>query len=80
MTSTPVVNALRLFGENFDFPKIKKLKTVRSDVLTSTTMCKQCYFGGAAVAQWIRSRLPSCRPGFESQAHHLHFFQFEFKL
>ena len=34
---------------------------------------------GAAIAQWIRSRLPSCR-GFESQAHHLRFFQFEFKL
>ena len=35
---------------------------------------------GAAVAQWIRSRLPSCRPGFESQAHHLRFYQFKFKL
>ena len=31
---------------------------------------------GAAMAQWIRLRLPSCRPGFESQAHHLHFYQF----
>ena len=29
---------------------------------------------GAAIAQWIRLRLPSCRPGFESQAHHLCFF------
>ena len=28
----------------------------------------------AGVAQWIRLRLPSCRPGFESQAHHLCFF------
>ena len=26
---------------------------------------------GAAVAQWIRLRLPSFRPGFEFQAHHL---------
>ena len=33
-------------------------------------------FRGAAIAQWIRLRLPSCRPGFESQAHHLCFFQF----
>ena len=33
--------------------------------------------GGAAVAQWIHSRLPSCHPGFESQAHHLRFFQFK---
>ena len=32
---------------------------------------------GAAIAQWIRLHLPSCRPGFESQAHHLCFFQFK---
>ena len=30
----------------------------------------------AALAQWIRLRIPSCRPGFESQAHHQHFYQF----
>ena len=29
---------------------------------------------GAAIAQWIRLRLPSCRPGFESQAHHPRFY------
>ena len=34
------------------------------------------FFRGAAIAQWIRLRLPSWRPGFESQAHHLRFFQF----
>ena len=28
---------------------------------------------GAAIAPL---RLPSCGPGFKSQAHHLHFFQF----
>ena len=32
------------------------------------------------VAQWIRLRLPSCRPRFESQAHHLCFFQFKFEF
>ena len=31
---------------------------------------------GADIAQWIRLRLPSCHTGFESQAHHLCFFQF----
>ena len=33
--------------------------------------CKQPIFllRGAAIAQWIRLRLPSCRPGFKSQAH-----------
>ena len=30
----------------------------------------------AAIAPWFRLRLPSCSPGFESQAHHLRFFQF----
>ena len=30
----------------------------------------------AAIAPCFRLRLPSCGPGFESQAHHLHFFQF----
>ena len=30
----------------------------------------------ATIAQWIRLCLPSCCPGFESQAHHLRFFQF----
>ena len=35
---------------------------------------------GAAVAQWIRSRLPSCHPGFKSQAHHLRFFHFKFEF
>ena len=30
----------------------------------------------AAIAPWFRLRLPSCGPRFESQAHHLCFFQF----
>ena len=29
-----------------------------------------------AIAQWIRLRLPSCRPGFKSQTHHIFFIQF----
>ena len=29
---------------------------------------------GSTIAQWIRLRLPFCHPGFESQAHHLHFY------
>ena len=31
-------------------------------------------FWGAAIAQWIHLRLPSCRPGFDSQALHLCFY------
>ena len=34
----------------------------------------------AAIAQWIHLRLPSCGPGFESQAHQLCFYRFIFKL
>ena len=34
----------------------------------------------AAIAPWFRLRLSSCGPGFESQAHHLCFFQFVLKL
>ena len=30
----------------------------------------------AAIAPWFCLRLPSCGPGFESQAHHPCFFQF----
>ena len=43
---------------------------------------KSMVVGDAPVAQWICLLLPFCRPGFESQAHHLCFnqFQFEFKL
>ena len=32
--------------------------------------------GVAAIAPWFRLHLPSCGPGFESQAHHSSFFQF----
>ena len=34
----------------------------------------------AAIAPWFRLCLPSCDPGFKSQAHHLLFFQFVLKL
>ena len=37
-------------------------------------MLKITFIGGAAIAQWIRLRLPSCHHGFKSQAHHLRFY------
>ena len=37
-------------------------------------LIKKINLRGAAIAQWIRLHLPSCCPGFESQAHHLCFF------
>ena len=39
-----------------------------------------CLIWDAALAQWIRLCLPSCRPWFESQAHHLHFYLSIFEL
>ena len=39
-----------------------------------SSSCGNIPLRGAAIAQWIRLRLPSRRPGFESQAHHLRFF------
>ena len=38
------------------------------------------HYRGAAIAQWIHLRLPSCCPWFESQAHHLCFYQIIFEL
>ena len=35
---------------------------------------------GAVTAQWMHLRLPFCIPGFEFQAHHLHFYHLESTL
>ena len=37
-------------------------------------------FRAAAIAPWFCLHLPSCSPGFESQAHHLRFFKFVIEL
>ena len=47
------------------------ITTKGTDHYTTTAVVR-----GAAIAQWIRLLFPFCRPGFESQAHHLSFFQF----
>ena len=39
-----------------------------------------CVIRGAAIAQWIRLRLPFCCPGFNSQAHHQCLHQIIFEL
>ena len=36
--------------------------------------------GGTSIAQWICLHLPSCRPGFESQKHHLRFYHLKSNL
>ena len=52
------------------------LKEIRAKISRSKNIASR----GAALAQWIRLRLPHCRPGFKSQAHHLPFYQIIFKL
>ena len=37
----------------------------------TTVIGKKTTFRGVAIAQWIHLRFPSCRPRFNSQAHHL---------
>ena len=46
------------------------------EIILFQLVCLECPNYGAlaaAIAQWIRLRLPSCGPGFESQAQHLSF-------
>ena len=45
-----------------------------------TAICRKHYSLAAAIAPWLCLRLPSCGPGFESQAHHLCFFMLKLKL
>ena len=52
----------------------------RDPPFTSKKLPKSSPTWGAAIAQWIRLRLPSCHPGFGSQAHHLCFHQFKFEF
>ena len=50
----------------------KKRLTTLSNCLNKLNLTNEV----AAIALWFHLRLPSCGPGFESQVHHLHFFQF----
>ena len=43
---------------------IENMKRQRKEILNQKTK-------EAAIAQWIRLRLPSCGPGFKSQSQHL---------
>ena len=70
----------RTLAQNI-YSSLEKIKALFSQNISKTF--SQITFRinrGAAVAQWIRLRLPSCRPGFDSQAHHLCFFQFQFEF
>ena len=54
------------FDEDLDIFKKEEAKWTISNCIIILRM----WFCGAAIAQWISLRLPSCRPGFESQAHY----------
>ena len=58
------------------------LKNKHKELCTGTQhfLTSQMWVLWASIVHWICLRLPSCCPGFESQAHHLHFYQFIFEL
>ena len=65
-------------------PVMAHLKKHLGDVGQCSTFflnfAKNVFFQVAAIAPWFCLRQPSCGPRFESQAHHLHLFQFVLKL
>ena len=71
---------IHFYGKNETMETVCPVVRIKCRRYGNQQLCNGNFFNwwGAAIAQWIRSRLPSCRPGFESQAHHLRFFQFEF--
>ena len=56
------------------------LPTYNTDFLYLWNKVKDSAFVVAAKALWFCLRLPSCGPRFESEALHLHFFQFVIEL
>ena len=51
-------------------PLILHFYSIENNLLESEKAAvKELILGGDAIAQWICLRLPSCHPGFESQAH-----------
>ena len=55
---------------------IPERKEISVDQLVLITNINKCRYRVATIALWFCLRLPSCGPWFESQAHHLRFFQF----
>ena len=72
VSNSKMANGLTIANEDSYSKDIRQMIRV-IDVCTIN-----CY--RPAVTQWIRLRLQSCGPGFESQAHHLCNNQFKFKL
>ena len=57
---------------------VKMLQLLLSLSSYHSVFNKNAFSWGAAIAQWICLRLPSCRHGFESQSHYQCFYQFIF--
>ena len=53
-----------------------RIPNIRVAFKVSSDENDKILFFSTAIAQWIRLSLPSYRPGFEFQAHHLCFHQF----
>ena len=61
-------------------PWVRILLRLEGRIEENTQNEAQTLILGAAIPQWIHLRFPSCLSGFESQAHHLCFYQFIFEL
>ena len=57
---------------------VRKDKNKQKEAGVGPFKKKEIKSWGAAIAQWIRLCLPSCCPGFESQAHHLRFYHLQY--
>ena len=66
----------RLRVGNFRLLQVGQLVAVDADCAPDES--EQWHKWGATIAQWIRLCLPSCYPGFESQARDQRFYQFIF--
>ena len=66
---------LKCAWESYPRPQNGKRRRIHW-TMAAHSLYKICHRGVAAIAPWECLRLPSCGPGFESQAHHQCYFQF----
>ena len=68
-----LVQRQNVYLPRYPYHELEFLDSKLNDLLELFTLLNQTLRGGAAVAQWICLRIPSYRPRFKSQAHHLDF-------
>ena len=61
----------RMTRSTYNFNSASIIAHLQINVYTTSTIHQWV----AAIDPWFHLHLPACSPGFESQPHHLHFFQ-----